>query len=1152
MNCNFKLLTFNFKLLRNITTYYDTLIYTLKWGLNFVWRQVNKPAPAVNFKKLAIIFLILLFALEFPVSVIAQSATPQPSENNLAPTPFPSAEPKTLEEAIRLTPKVGGGASSDTNINLTEAVTTQESAQLSSLPVVEKLLKKNFRANEALNITAYNARGVAFDIEVIDGRGKQVPVQIQENIVGEKKEFKIIPPSRIRPGKFTLKISDSSGQSSEQDFTWGVLAINTNKSIYLASEAARLAMAVLDEKGNMVCNADVALEISDPQGKTTLLSTENGKIIVNEECNLKAFTMIPDYEASYQTGVIGKYDMVLAAETNNGIYSISDSFEVREYIPFDVERVGPTRIYPPANYPVELRIKANEDFKGVITEVVPASFEIYEATGSPKFQVTGSTERILLGEEVLGASTDLVLPFEGDFPMISGFGEKHFDPWLQGKYEKYGVAGHDGADFPMPIGTPIIAVDDGVVVISRENWDYGTSVVIKHSWGQSYYGHLSEMKKVEGDEVKKGDLIALSGNTGLSTAPHLHFGIKPEENEFDNGYYGKVNPLPYLGLKEAKILGATTAKDSEVKIITWKVDIKAGESFTLAYNFKAPNISPEFYTVGPARFLEEGEKIVFAESRRWQIAVDSHGGTHMMLFWDPANDPVPGGWSVVSTYDGKFPRGEAIANVLGTGGNPNHTPSVSSVTLGAPAAVGPGTAGTAADAVNHTHGTLTATPTSANNLPQFRSLQLIRYNDGIPSTIPQNAIAIFDAAPTGSWSRITAQDSNMVRINSTVATGGSNTHTHTVSWGGLTTGASGKTADGASNNLASNGSTHTDPADTATPGSDTSLPPYIEVLVYRATASISPVPAGLISMFDGDPSTGWTKKSEQSGDPFYQQFIRGAASYNGTSQSSSTHSHASLTSGASGQSTNGQRAKGTSGGSGTAGANHTHTLTANFTAGTDHTPEYVNVVYAKKDAVAILDQIHYRWRNDDNSESLASWDKAQDTQTTIAVDTNKRIRFEISNEGTATSGSTTYQLMYGVLATTCAAIGTWTAVPTGSTEKLQIFASSNLTDGNATTTQLTPENTSFVAGQVKDEGNQTTGITLTTSEYTEIEYSIVVTSNALNGEKYCLRLTNAGSTTNFLYTKYAQMTVGVAGPTLDQLMRHGAWFDAGVEQPFTF
>jgi murein DD-endopeptidase MepM/ murein hydrolase activator NlpD len=86
---------------------------------------------------------------------------------------------------------------------------------------------------------------------------------------------------------------------------------------------------------------------------------------------------------------------------------------------------------------------------------------------------------------------------------------------------------HEGTDFAVPAGTPVYAPADGVVVIAEPLAVRGNAVVIDHGWGV-YSGlyHLSEIKVTPGQQVKQGDLIGLSGNTGLSTGAHLHWDIR--------------------------------------------------------------------------------------------------------------------------------------------------------------------------------------------------------------------------------------------------------------------------------------------------------------------------------------------------------------------------------------------------------------------------------------------------------------------------------------------------------------------------------------------------------------------------------------------------------------------------------------------------
>lgn len=91
---------------------------------------------------------------------------------------------------------------------------------------------------------------------------------------------------------------------------------------------------------------------------------------------------------------------------------------------------------------------------------------------------------------------------------------------------------HLGTDFRARVGTPISAASDGVVVISRNLFYTGKTIIIDHGLGIfTVYGHLSKLNFQEGDKIKKGQELGLSGATGRVTGPHLHWGVKI------NGHY---------------------------------------------------------------------------------------------------------------------------------------------------------------------------------------------------------------------------------------------------------------------------------------------------------------------------------------------------------------------------------------------------------------------------------------------------------------------------------------------------------------------------------------------------------------------------------------------------------------------------------------
>ncbi|QGZ49578.1 peptidoglycan DD-metalloendopeptidase family protein [Streptomyces sp. QHH-9511] len=106
---------------------------------------------------------------------------------------------------------------------------------------------------------------------------------------------------------------------------------------------------------------------------------------------------------------------------------------------------------------------------------------------------------------------------------------------------------HSGQDFAVPVGTPVKAAGAGTVVKAGPNGGgdgpaYGNAVVIKHANGKySQYAHLSKINVGIGQKVGAGQKIALSGNTGNSSGPHLHFEIRTTPN-----YGSALNPAAFL------------------------------------------------------------------------------------------------------------------------------------------------------------------------------------------------------------------------------------------------------------------------------------------------------------------------------------------------------------------------------------------------------------------------------------------------------------------------------------------------------------------------------------------------------------------------------------------------------------------------------
>lgn len=134
------------------------------------------------------------------------------------------------------------------------------------------------------------------------------------------------------------------------------------------------------------------------------------------------------------------------------------------------------------------------------------------------------------------------LPFASSYPINQSFN----DSCCRASYSQYGMNGHNGIDYGLPCGTPVLAATSGSIYVGYESNGYGNYIFITASDGsQTVYGHLSKIQA--SGQVSEGQQIALSGNTGNSTGCHLHFGYRPKNYDKNNGFLGYIDPAPLLG-----------------------------------------------------------------------------------------------------------------------------------------------------------------------------------------------------------------------------------------------------------------------------------------------------------------------------------------------------------------------------------------------------------------------------------------------------------------------------------------------------------------------------------------------------------------------------------------------------------------------------
>lgn len=308
---------------------------------------------------------------------------------SIAQEPDPSPTTGTTSENPSFTQQLAGFASRIYTLNNPVQLETQTEGFAAAEEVVFEM---RIPQKDKNNVGTQKKNTWKTDQEVISVTVTNTDTQLSVPVYITKTEtgiFSIAPQKTDdwTPGTYQLEVDARESffytRNLEQNFSWGVLSFNTNKSIYTPGETAKLAFGILDEKGHTLCDQPLELVIRAPDNSETVLSRENGGITQSGECSGDSVTVLPDYLAEFKTTETGTYHMVLTGNNKNGTHTISDYFEVRGEVPFEVERTQfPTRVYPVSAYDVSITIRANADYQGIVQDLVPASFLIEEISGN--------------------------------------------------------------------------------------------------------------------------------------------------------------------------------------------------------------------------------------------------------------------------------------------------------------------------------------------------------------------------------------------------------------------------------------------------------------------------------------------------------------------------------------------------------------------------------------------------------------------------------------------------------------------------------------------------------------------------------------------------------------------------------------------------
>lgn len=914
----------------------------------------------------------------------------------------------------------------------------------------------------------------------------------------------------LQPGTYTIELTVDEGGKIFTDgfeFQWGLLALNPNKTEYALSESASIALGALSPSGNTLCDATLALYIVDPEQYISQVPVTPSGV-----CNGNNVVDVPDYTASFVPTKVGTYEMYIERLGVDGgvLAHTHDTFKVVDNHAISIERVGPTRIYPPAQYPMQITVTSGGELTGVLTERVPADFTVYDTDARIEER---NGEKVLTWDLNLSAGESRTVSYSFDAPDIS--------PFL------YTVGPASISDGAQPVAVSEIYREPSAELLVQASTE--TDFVTGDTSTP-----ISDVVPVAIDEV-----VVTPDSAPPDASPEV--GVPPETVTSTDTSGEPIAPT-----------APSESLPAEVS------EILTGETGTTTVPESVPVIENTSPVTTPGALFEE--------HRRWQIASDATGS--MIAFWT-SSSTIPSGWTCISctatsTFYNRFPLGGATYGTTGGFATTTHSAS-GTVNLG----TGVNTENNGGNTVSvegHTH-TITPVVASTTTLPAYRALRVIQNNSaGTPATIPAGVVFIFDGTLPSGWACIsctatgTLYDRYPMGQNSIVSSS-SNTHRHGIT--GTTSSAGGSTVTARGNGTQV---TASPPAHTHTLSASTTLtnhePPYLEVLF--ATSSVSTgTPLNAITMWSDTPPAGWLDRSSNDTKPFYNRYIKGAATY-GTTGGAETHTHTDVSASSSQPLGTASRRTGAVGSKGT----HTHRVdVTNFTTASN-TPPYVTVMFAKYyGLIPIYDQVGFRWFTNVATSTTPTdpWPVGEDgveeneaissALTPVKNGDVIRLRMQLNVSNSTTTGES-FKLQFGTTTDVCTAVSLWSDVGgIASTTAWIGYNNGSLSDG-ATLSSSTLTGTDVFESY--EEENPTVVLPNEIGIGRDGEWDYVLKQNSAEaGTNYCFRMVESDGTELFSYTQYPMLVTNEqpSVPALTKLFDNEKvasttpWFEFSATDP---
>ncbi len=266
---------------------------------------------------------------------------------------------------------------------------------------MKKLQNITINGNATIQQGRWADKNTAITVKIMGPNGTEIPIKSEFTKLKEGKfHIKLLTNRYGNPGLYTLKttlVENGKTYTTKSQYAWGLVSLNTNKSIYRPGESANMTIVVLDNGGHSVCNSNILMNVTDPNGHSSIMYSGNG-ITPESQCGL--------YDAKYTTISEGNYTVNVTAQNPSGTTNFNTSFLVSNSYPFDIIRTTASKIDPVDN-PNLFNVKIDAtSFVGsgpiTIREYVPSVFDV-KTDG--KVKTVGDTKILTWDKNLIGNKT---------------------------------------------------------------------------------------------------------------------------------------------------------------------------------------------------------------------------------------------------------------------------------------------------------------------------------------------------------------------------------------------------------------------------------------------------------------------------------------------------------------------------------------------------------------------------------------------------------------------------------------------------------------------------------------------------------------------------------------------------------------------------